>query len=453
MTSPFRRWFINLLGGQNAARSLLTAGNKAQGNVTDAVELRHESHVVPYDEQLLERARNQWLVGDWEGLAAIPRDVLQHHPDRAKIALLVAAGMSQNGHIEDSRQFTNLALDWGCPQKLVRQILISGVHNTLGRANALAGLGQKLLPHFEKAVRIGAPQISSEVVIQARANVQLGLNASFNQISDISLIRDLKIKRIKIAAKDNHSKLKTWTAIICMWRRIDYIENQLNAIKNQTTSPAEIMIIVNENNINIEWLKNLAGSEVKIIVSDINSLYTRWALSYVAKGEYVCVFDDDTIPASGWIEYAIEKSIQYNAMVGPSGRIYSPGGKEGFFKLVGPSKSKEDPNTIDCSTADTHCDWICNSYLYKRAWVPFALMEPRYLGEHKTYDDMQLAFSMKNYGGINCIVPKQTPEENNIGSMNPEYGSDEHAIWKTNQNAYFEKRKTYARSLFTTRNI
>ena len=77
------------------------------------------SHFVPYDENLLERARTQWQFGDWENLACIELDTLQHHPDRAKLALLAATGRMQTNQIGEGRRLLQLALDWGMNRKLV----------------------------------------------------------------------------------------------------------------------------------------------------------------------------------------------------------------------------------------------------------------------------------------------------------------------------------------------
>jgi hypothetical protein len=120
-------------------------------------ESSHETarEVVPYDENLLERSRTQWQFGDWESLTQLERDTLQHHPDRAKLALLAAAGHLQQGDSQEARQFTRLAQDWGCSKKLVSQILISGVHNSLGRAGAIGNQQQRALRHFETAITIG----------------------------------------------------------------------------------------------------------------------------------------------------------------------------------------------------------------------------------------------------------------------------------------------------------
>lgn len=137
-----------------------------------------DSRLVPYDENLLERSRTQWQFGDWQSLAQLQRETLQHHPDRAKLALLAAAGHQQLANMSAARQFTRLAQDWGCNKKLVSQILIAGVHNTLGRAAAIGGRQQQALQHFENSVKIATPGGDLRLLVQARTReelAQLGL--------------------------------------------------------------------------------------------------------------------------------------------------------------------------------------------------------------------------------------------------------------------------------------
>lgn len=137
-----------------------------------------DSRLVPYDENLLERSRTQWQFGDWQSLAQLQRETLQHHPDRAKLALLAAAGHQQLANMSAARQFTRLAQDWGCNKKLLSQILIAGVHNTLGRAAAIGGRQQQALQHFENSVKIATPGGDLRLLVQARTReelAQLGL--------------------------------------------------------------------------------------------------------------------------------------------------------------------------------------------------------------------------------------------------------------------------------------
>jgi hypothetical protein len=133
----------------------------------------HSAHTsVPYDENLLERARTQWQFGDWHSLAQLGRGVLQHHPDRAKLALLAAAGRLQTGQIAEAKQFIRLAQDWGISQKLLCQILAAGVHNSLGRAAVVAGNLPRALTHFESSIAVGTPEADRSLLTQARIHQQ-----------------------------------------------------------------------------------------------------------------------------------------------------------------------------------------------------------------------------------------------------------------------------------------
>ena len=168
LITRFQSWLSGLLG---------TPANRAvRADQKDArVQIEHEprQNVFPYDENLLERSRTQWQFGDWESLSKLERDTLQHHPDRAKLALMAAAGHLQQGSRETARQFTRLAQEWGCSKKLISQILISGVHNSLGRAAAVSGQTQRALQHFQWSIKAGAAHSEVRLLAQARVNHQL----------------------------------------------------------------------------------------------------------------------------------------------------------------------------------------------------------------------------------------------------------------------------------------
>lgn len=134
-----------------------------------------QSHLVPYDENLLDRARTQWQFGDWHSLARLDRETLQHHPERAKLVLLAAAGRLQIGKSAEARQFIRLAQDWGCGRQLISQVLISGVHNSIAMAAAVSAQEQRAALHFEKAMRVGAPSSDVKLLMKARAVHQLNL--------------------------------------------------------------------------------------------------------------------------------------------------------------------------------------------------------------------------------------------------------------------------------------
>lgn len=144
------------------------------------IEPGHPEHgLVLYDDNLLERARTQWQFGDWSSLTNIEHTILQHHPERGKLALLIAAGHLQSGSQNTAMQYIRLAKDWGCSDTLILRVLVAGVHNSLGRAAAIGSQRHRSLQHFENAIVIGTPGADQRLVTLARINEQhsqLGLS-------------------------------------------------------------------------------------------------------------------------------------------------------------------------------------------------------------------------------------------------------------------------------------
>lgn len=151
----------------------MTITPHVKGVLVDNQTIESGQVFMPYDENLLERARTQWQFGDWESLAKIDPDTLQHHPDRAKLALLAAAGRLQNGNDAEAKKLIRLSQDWGISKKLICQILIAGVHNSLGRAAAIGNQQHRALKHFENAIAIGTPGSDAKLLTQARTGEQL----------------------------------------------------------------------------------------------------------------------------------------------------------------------------------------------------------------------------------------------------------------------------------------
>lgn len=151
----------------------MTMGDHIPADAADAGSTDIPRKGVPYDETLLERARTQWQFGDWASLAKLDHDSIEYHPDRAKLALLAACGHMQLGNHSASRQFLRFARDWRCSKKLITQLLISGVHNSLGKAAAIVGEEQQALGHFEAAVHTGTPGAEARLFAPARISMQL----------------------------------------------------------------------------------------------------------------------------------------------------------------------------------------------------------------------------------------------------------------------------------------
>lgn len=119
-------------------------------------------HPGPYDENLLERSRTLWRQGDWSKIASLDLNEIEHHPDRAKLGLIVASAWLQQGDDAAARRYMHNAIEWGCDKKIAAQILVAGVHNSLGRVAAINGDEARMELHFRGAVSGGGGKVASD---------------------------------------------------------------------------------------------------------------------------------------------------------------------------------------------------------------------------------------------------------------------------------------------------
>jgi hypothetical protein len=177
MFKSLGHWFKQVFGSSLPDQPVMASLPQVESNsqITEHFDsIDAASHLVPYDKHLLEHARTQWQFGDWHSLAKLDRDTLQHHPDRAKLVLLAAAGRLQIGQDSEARQYIRLAQDWGCSKKYISQVLISGVHNSIGMAAAMGAQHQRAALHFEEAISIGSPSSDIQLLTQVRTAHQVG---------------------------------------------------------------------------------------------------------------------------------------------------------------------------------------------------------------------------------------------------------------------------------------
>lgn len=178
---------------------------EAHGNRHDPIrpaQASSDQQLLPYDATLLDRVLDQWRLGDWQGLTALKAENLEHHPDRSKVALLVAAAHLQSGETGTARQFVKLAQGWGCDRRLVAQVLVAGVYNTFGRIEMARGQCQKGLSHFKEAIATALPNADHALLGEARAiceTARLGLLPQASSLMDEQLATMKSSRRVDSA--------------------------------------------------------------------------------------------------------------------------------------------------------------------------------------------------------------------------------------------------------------
>lgn len=232
------------------------------------------------------------------------------------------------------------------------------------------------------------------------------------------------------------------TAVMNVYRRTKYFQEQLEAILNQSIKPKEIMIWINYHEDN----QNFINDELDTILESYDydgfrtfrcnhnwKYHGRFAGAQLAQSEYVCVFDDDTIPGSRWFENCLKTMRIKNGMMGAVG--------ESYFFVNG--ENMDDGlayhGIFGWRIRTPHwkrVDVIGHSWFFRKEWLKYLWME-----EPETWDvaeDIQFSYSLQRYGNINSYVPPQPLEDDSLcGSLKGyEYGGDEVASYILNMDCW-----------------
>ena len=209
------------------------------------------------------------------------------------------------------------------------------------------------------------------------------------------------------------------SVIITVWKR-NNLEEQLEAIQNQTADIDQIYIYQNESHVDIDHLKEKYDFN-HIHSKDVNfKFHGRFTLPLLFKTEYTAIFDDDTIPNPNWLTHCIELCEEKNCIVGANCR-----NRDGFGCGLCDGKFNYHP---------MKCDIVGHCWFFKTKWIHYMWREPAPTFENG--EDIHFCASCKIHGGIDAYLPPQIYEEQDKwGDIKSNLGVDEHATWrKSNHN-------------------
>lgn len=206
------------------------------------------------------------------------------------------------------------------------------------------------------------------------------------------------------------------TAVVNIYKRPHLLLEQINSIKNQSVPP-ECIFILNNGNKEIDLSEYRNDHLFKIFDCNFNTgVWTRFLISQLAKSEYICIFDDDTIPGSNWFKNCLESMNQKEALYGTIGVIFQDGQNYRHLKRYG-----WDNNNI----VSTPVDIVGHSWFFKKKWVSVLLREPDKINKYiNVGEDMTFSYMLQKYANIATYVP---PHPRNDLSL---FGSLPDKAWK-----------------------
>jgi hypothetical protein len=184
------------------------------------------------------------------------------------------------------------------------------------------------------------------------------------------------------------------TVILNGYKRPQFLQEQINAIQNQTVKPREIMLWQN----NTEGFDSNITNTITIAASSKNlGVWARFAYALNAKTEYICVFDDDTIPGSKWFENCLETMKTHEGLLGTVGLVYhSPNGYRPNTRYGWADINNEEAMRVDI---------VGHAWFFKREWLTAFWRELPPVGFEIIGEDMHFSYMIQKYLGLNTYVP------------------------------------------------
>jgi hypothetical protein len=194
------------------------------------------------------------------------------------------------------------------------------------------------------------------------------------------------------------------TVILNLYRRGENLKSQIEHIRNQTVSPKEIWLWINDHEENDSF--DLSEVDVdRIFDNDHNwKFHGRFAAALLSSSEYVALFDDDTIPGSQWFENCLDVMKETPGILGGAGVILNDPDTYNNHERVGwPS----------CNEEVVEVDLVGHAWFLKRDWVQYLWRERHCLDNA---EDIQLSYSAQKYGDLKTYCPPHPSDNKELHS-------------------------------------
>jgi hypothetical protein len=208
--------------------------------------------------------------------------------------------------------------------------------------------------------------------------------------------------------------------VLNAFKRTNYLELQLDAIENQSIKPTEIYVWQNKAE---EMPEHLKSRFILAECSENLGVWARFAFALNIDADYICVFDDDTIPGNKWFENCIETIKVHNGLLGTRGLRYMSSKRYHPFEHYGWGNPNEETIKVDI---------VGHAWFFRREHLAMFWSElPSQNASKIAGEDIHFSYMLQKFGLATYVPPHPTDNLSLWGSL-PEYGktigTDENAI-------------------------
>ncbi|SFS83142.1 Glycosyl transferase family 2 [Succinivibrio dextrinosolvens] len=209
------------------------------------------------------------------------------------------------------------------------------------------------------------------------------------------------------------------TVILTAYKRIDSLRSQIDSLKKQSFLPKEIWLF--QDKVNKDYTITLEKSLLDefdnvFIATDNIGVWGRFDFARKVHTKYVCIFDDDTIPGSRWIENCMENMKKQRGIYGAIGVAVLNSNNYPYsgYCRVGWQR----PNSETCMV-----DFVGHSWFFEKEWLHYMFDEAKDMKKYKyAAEDMSLSYAALLHG-INTYVPAHPFSNYDLWGSKPDLGT------------------------------
>jgi len=201
------------------------------------------------------------------------------------------------------------------------------------------------------------------------------------------------------------------TVILNGYRRLEYLTDQIEAIRNQSVEVDEIWLWYNASE---DPQKDVSDLVDRVVVSNTNWLFWgRFSLANMARTKYVALFDDDIYPEPNWFKNCLD-TIE-------NGKDGILGGSGVILPLMGgySSKNKAGWNGQHLDSVEP-VDLVGHAWFMKKTHLQYMWREEPYSWDNG--EDIHLSYMALKHGGIQTFVPPHPEDDRSKWSCRPAFG-------------------------------
>src|SRR5579872_6347461 len=215
------------------------------------------------------------------------------------------------------------------------------------------------------------------------------------------------------------------SVVLNTYKRLNHIDEQIISVREQTIKPIEIIIWNNsEQDLPIDITSY--GIHITVFNSSKNmGVWARFFAVYNCIGEYVAIFDDDTIPGNMWFQNCINCMKDKMGLYGTTGYRFS--NISYYHNLIGIGWREG-----GCYDSIEEVDIIGHAWFFKKEWMKYFVNDLPDLNKFKLAgEDLHLSYTFKKYGGIRSYIAIHPPNDRNLWGSNKgmQYGTESVALY------------------------